>query len=307
MFRNKQRKRQLWLAGVIGALLMAVPFFISVVFLLLHEPEGGLRQKEEEESKWETAWRLKTALEAGELIEDRSLEEIRIPRQAVAWKQCSREHLLGKAVKLDLSSGIILTEDMLYQGEVFADDIRTHNYGYIKLNHKMKPGDYVDIRISFPNGVDCIVLSKKKVMDISLYNSEENTENILWLEVGEDEILRLSSAAVDAYLWEGSSIYAIKYTAETQKKAIVTYPVNEVVLQLMKEDPNIIAKAEEAVSKRLREQLYQAMEKADKSYGNTVDKGSIDGSDLPKENKDGGELPVVPQRESMDEEITFLD
>lgn len=146
--------------------------------------------------------------------------------------------------------------DSRYEGEL-TDDIRLHNYSYIRLTDKIEKGDYVDIRISFANGADFILLAKKKVADIRYGQEENGILSTLWLYVSEEEILRLSSAAVDAYINEGCSIYAIRYAEASQRQAYVNYPVNEVVRQLMDSDPNIVKKAENVQEWKLWEELSQ--------------------------------------------------
>lgn len=128
------------------------------------------------------------------------------------------------------------------ENQKIEDDLRIHGFPYIKLTNQLKTGDYVDVRISFANGGDFVLLSKKQIQGIGPLR-EEGT-NALWLVVSEEEILRLSSAVVDAYLNEGCSIYAIQYVADTQKEAVVNYVVSDTVKQLMEANPNIVKRAE---------------------------------------------------------------
>ncbi len=129
--------------------------------------------------------------------------------------------------------------------EAVADDVRIHGFPYIKLTNRLQAGDYVDVRISFADGGDFVLLSKKRVQGIEPLG-EEGT-NSIWFTVSEEEILRLSSAVVDAYLNEGCSIYAIQYVSETQKEAVVNYVVSDLVKELIEENPNIVKKAENVV------------------------------------------------------------
>lgn len=133
-------------------------------------------------------------------------------------------------------------QDKLKLQEAVEDDWRIHGFSYIKLTSQLNVGDYVDIRISFADGGDFVLLSKKKIQGISPLREGEN--EALWMVVSEEEILRLSSAVVDAYLNEGCFIYAIQYISETQKEAVVNYVVSDEVKQLMDEDPNIVKRAE---------------------------------------------------------------
>ena len=137
-----------------------------------------------------------------------------------------------------------------------TDDIRLHYYNNIKLSNKISIGDYIDIRISYGNGMDFIVLPKKKVVDISI--SDNNTESLIWLEVSEEEILRMSSAFVDLKSYEGSLIYGIKYLSETQNTAKANYPVCNDVRKLIDSDPNVINKGihlEESIYRKVIDAL----------------------------------------------------
>lgn len=134
---------------------------------------------------------------------------------------------------------------ILESTEEVTDDLRIHGFPYIQMTSRLKPGDYVDVRISFANGGDFVLLSKKKIQGLGPLR-EEGT-NAIWLTVSEEEILRLSSAVVDAYLNQGSSIYAIQYVSENQKEAVVNYVVSDLIKQLMEEDPNIVKMAENVV------------------------------------------------------------
>lgn len=187
-----------------------------------------------------------------------------------------------------------------------TDDMRIQKYTCIRLTERMKKGDYVDIRISFANGADFILLSKKRIQDITL-SGEDGSENALWMNVSEEEILRISSAEVDAYLNEGCSIYAIQYIQKEQKAAVMNYKVNDVVEQLIAENPNIVEKAENVLEWQLWKEL--------KGEGNTL---SLEADEPYKEEpgKDGKSGPYgekadsqvkVPPEEIPEDEIIYFD
>ena len=258
MFFAGIRKRYVIRAMLLGAVLTAVIGAAAGAAVWKFGP-GAVRGKQAEEGK-ETveAFRLREELGAGSVIKETDLEAVMVPMELLADYDMKKEELVGQALKLGLSKGTILNHDFVYEGEVFSEDMRIHNYSYIKMTDRLKKGDYVDIRISFPNGTDFIVLSRKKVMELTRAHDsavQEDGSNALWLEVGEEEILRLSSAVVDAALREGSSLYAIQYASDTQKEAVVTYPVNKAVALLMEKDPNIWKRAEAVVEERLRDAL----------------------------------------------------
>lgn len=198
----------------------------------------------------------------------------------------------GSRLALDTAEGTRLMEDTVYEGDILSDDMRFHKYTCIKLTERMEKGDYVDIRISFSNGADFILLSKKQIQDITL-PKDDGGENAIWLNVSEEEILRLSSAVVDAYLNEGSSIYAIQYIQKGQQAAIMNYKVNEVIEQLIADNPNIVKKAENVLEWELWEEW--------KGEGNTL---SIERENSYQAADDTGE--TLPEREP-EEEIVYFD
>ncbi len=110
-------------------------------------------------------------------------------------------------------------------------------------------GDYIDVRIMLPSGQDYIVVAKKEV-DIPEINGVPS-ENTIWMNLSEDEILHMSCAIIDAYQIRGAKIYATKYTeAGMQDAAIPTYPINESTSQLLRNDPNILQRAMTAITSR---------------------------------------------------------
>lgn len=203
----------------------------------------------------------------------------------------SREQAEGTRLISDAAEGTRLVEGSVYEGELITDDMRLHKYTFIHLTEQMKKGDYIDIRISFPNGADFVLLSKKQIQDISW--SEDGQENALWLHISEEEILRLSSAAVEAFLNDGCRIYAVMYIGKNQKAAIMNYKVNEVVAQLIEDDPNIVKKAENV----LEWQLWNEW----KDEGN-----SLAVNDDIKE-PDTEEKKEEPFEEATEDEIIYFD
>jgi len=158
---------------------------------------------------------------------------------------------MGKKIKTDLKAGLPIMKYML-EDELVNDDIRNVEFNTLLLQSNIKKNDFIDVRIRFPNGEDYIVLTKKHVSDIYL------PTNTIWLNLGQKEIMTLSSATVDAYLREGTKLYVVKYVdPQVQKSAIPTYPHNADVQMAMMADPNILEKASIALANQAREALEQ--------------------------------------------------
>lgn len=149
--------------------------------------------------------------------------------------------------KIGLEAGTILTTDMVnIEGQVDTADVRLQEYNMVVLPTQLSRGQYVDIRLRLPSGEDYIVLSKKYI--------EQSNATTIWIKVREDEILTMSNAIVEAYIMEGSLLYATTYAdAGMQNSSTPTYVVKSSVMNLMDADPNIVAAARSALASRYTE------------------------------------------------------
>lgn len=112
--------------------------------------------------------------------------------------------LVGRKLKINVSTNTTLTEEMLVDvDETATDDLRLEEFAMITLPSDTINGDYIDVRIAFPTGEDFSVLTGKKV--------EKYTDNTVFMKLSEEDIMAMSSAIVEAYMYEGTKIYATKY------------------------------------------------------------------------------------------------
>lgn len=139
------------------------------------------------------------------------------------------------AVKIP--KGSIITKDMILPKEdsLTKEENKTQReveYNMVTLPSELADEDTIDVRVSFPNGQDFVVLSKKTV--------KKADASTIWLKVNEDEILKMNSAIVESYLIEGAKLYAVNYSKPgLQPQINTTYPVNAEVARLLGNDPNI--------------------------------------------------------------------
>ena len=144
---------------------------------------------------------------------------------------------------------LITTELLSKSDNPVQNDVRKQEYNMLVLPIDLETGDYVDVRIMLPSGQDYIVIAKKEV-EIPQVGGMDS-EDTIWVNLTEDEILHMSCAIIDAYQVPGAKIYATKYTeAGMQDAAIPTYPVNESTSALLRSDPNILEKAMNAIVSR---------------------------------------------------------
>lgn len=169
-------------------------------------------------------------------------------------KNNEKEHLelnsLPLIAKVTMKKNTLITTELLSKSDnPVQNDVRKQEYNMLVLPMDLQEGDYIDVRIMLPSGQDYIVVAKKEVA-IPEINGVPS-ENTIWMNLSEDEILHMSCAIIDAYQIRGSKIYATKYTeAGMQDAAIPTYPINESTSQLLRNDPNILQKAMTTIMSR---------------------------------------------------------
>ena len=204
---------------------------------------------------------------AGEVLTDSDLIPAEIS-QAIIPSDAVTDIAMaaGKVIRCDVTANTAITRSLIYEEGDYPDDMRLMEYTVINLPQKLEAQQFVDVRIMFPNGLDYIVLSKKQITD--LQKATENQKSILWFHAGEEEILRMASAIVDASVVEGSLLYAVPYVApDVQKEAIRTYPSNGEVQSLITQNPNIVNKAITALEIRNREVFEDRINKDRQNFG----------------------------------------
>lgn len=139
-------------------------------------------------------------------------------------------------VKIDIPAGTIITKDMLQDSEDLLDNSqRVQEFNMIQLPSQLKNGEYIDVRVTYPNGQDFIVLSKKKVMGTN--------STSIWLKLNELELSLMNNAIVESYSTVGTKLYAIEYVEPgMQTEATPTYVASSDVMNLINRNPNIVDK-----------------------------------------------------------------
>ncbi len=112
-------------------------------------------------------------------------------------------------------------------------DARDYEVSVAELMVSQEDYDYVDIRITFPDGSDYIVVSKAQVENLSLPNS------VFTIKASEADVQRMASAILDAYIVKGTRIYTTRYVeSNLQDAATVTYPVKSATLTNLEQANN---------------------------------------------------------------------
>lgn len=167
-----------------------------------------------------------------------------VPSNAIKATDIAQYVTEKSSAKIELRKGTILTTDMINkEGVETTSDVRLQEYNMVILPSQLQNGEFVDIRLRLPSGEDYIVLSRKYI--------EQTNNDTIWISVAEEEILTMSNAIVEAYIMEGSLLYATTYIdAGMQNAATPTYVATQEVINLMSADPNITTTAYNALAQR---------------------------------------------------------
>lgn len=168
----------------------------------------------------------------------------------------------GKKVvaKVDLYKNTILTASTVTTEEnTVTKDVRTMEYNMLTLPINLTIGDYVDIRITFPDGQDFIVIAKKEIKNIQ--------GNTVTFDMSEADIVMLNSAIVESYIMKASNIYIAKYVEPgMQEKAANTYVPKAEVIRLIETDSNIVSTAKNELTSRFDANIRSQMNSTVNQY-----------------------------------------
>lgn len=152
----------------------------------------------------------------GERITESMVQKASIPVTTVPANVASK--VVGKIVKYNVPKNVAIIKGMIADYTVGYDD-RIQEINSIAIPQDLAIGEYIDVRIMTPTGVDYIVLTQKKVKDI--------VSTTIKLDLSEEETLRLNGAIIDAYFTKGTKLYAVKYSDPTTQIKVDEKSLNE--------------------------------------------------------------------------------
>lgn len=262
MILRPQRYRTLlgFLAGLsLTLIIVGVGYFYyrNNTHKLTEQEKSLIRQLAVEEYKQNNpkslVYKVVTGKRSGEVLLDEDIAPAEISADLMPADAVTDPSLaVGKVIRCSILPNTVITGSFLYGKQDYPHDMRLMEYSVLNLPQKLQKLDFIDIRIMFPNGLDYVVLSKKQVLDFE--RPEENSKSIIWFHAGEEEILRMASAIVDASIVERTVLYVAPYIApDIQNEAVRTYPSNPEVQDLILSNPNIVNKAVTELEIRNRE------------------------------------------------------
>ncbi|MCI8481527.1 MAG: hypothetical protein HFJ27_00025 [Clostridia bacterium] len=237
----QKKARNSMLIGIIIGLIIGC---IGIAFFFM-QATNYKKQIEEAAANTRKAYALKSNIKSGSNITIDDLVEVSALKDVIPTDYVTLADITDKTIaKLDLTQGLVLSKSMIQETDAkITSDLREQQYNMIVLPQYLDIDDYIDIRITYPNGQDYIVASKKRIKNIS--------EDTIWIDMYEQETLVMTNAIVEAYKAPGSKLYATTYVEPgNQVDATPTYVPSSAVINLMNSDPNIVQEARQALASR---------------------------------------------------------
>ena len=131
-----------------------------------------------------------------------------------SFDEYALDMLVGRKLKIPVFDRTIVTENMFYQDDdSVTTDLRKKEFNMINLPSDLVEGDFIDIRILFPTGEDFLVVVGKEVKQMGT-NADSNS---IFLELTEEEMIKLSGAIIESYISNSVNLYAVKYVNNYQQ------------------------------------------------------------------------------------------
>ncbi len=237
----QKKARNSMLIGIIIGLLIGC---IGIAFFFM-QATNYKKQIEEAAANTRKAYALRSDIKSGSNITMSDLVEVSALKDVVPTDYVTMNDITDNTIaKLDLTKGLVLSKSMIHESDAkITADLREQQYNMVILPQYLDIDDYIDIRLTLANGQDYIVVSKKRIKQIS--------EDTVWIDMYEQETLVMTNAIVEAYKMPGAKLYATRYVEPgNQADATPTYVPSSTVINLMNTDPNIIQEARQALASR---------------------------------------------------------
>lgn len=242
-----QRKANNYLLiGILGTLLVTG---LVIVFLFIQL--NNLKQDaKKQQTNSKTVYVVSKDIKSGETVSYEKLTKKLVANIAIPENALSVELTEKTIAKIDLKIGTVITDNMVQESDdKTTSDIRKQEYNTIILPTQIQDGDYIDVRLRLSNGVDYIVVSKKKV-EIPQIDGVDSANSIN-INLNETEIMVMSNAIIEAFIDKGSLLYAATYAEPGMQTSVIpTYVPSGTVQSALNANPNIEQEAKNALFAR---------------------------------------------------------
>ena len=200
---------------------------------------------------------------SGSILDTSKVKEIEVPSSQVTEQYITDlKTIENYIVKTDLKVGTPLIKDVL----TFENITPTDRYEDIVVDtFPIEPriGQYYDVHLVTPQGIDYLVLSKKRV--VNFYGTAMRAV------LNEVERMRYNSALVDTFLNEGSYLYTDIYVEPSlQEKATPWYVATDNVRKANQQNPNLAQEVKKALLEENRETFNNSLKVSEEQLKSIV-------------------------------------
>lgn len=215
-------KKKMVTVGVVSFLLPTV--VLGALFFKYHEDKEAEISELEKEVDVAERYVFSGDLPVNHIIGENDIKKVSVKESTIpldAYSVTPSNDIdsilgspIGRKLKIPVFDKTIISESMFYteDDKVNRDD-RRKEFNMIALPSDLEEGDYIDIRMTHPTGEDFLVVSAKEVLQTGV-NADTNT---VFLELNEDELVRLSAAIIESYMSDSINLYAVKYVNSKQQ------------------------------------------------------------------------------------------
>lgn len=242
-----QRKANNYLLiGILGTLLVT-GLIIVFLFMQLNTLQ---QEKKAQETNMKKVYVANTNIKSGEIVSYDKLKQIAVMKEVIPENVLSVELTENTIAKIELNAGTIVTNNMVQESDdKTTSDIRKQEYNMVILPTQIQNEDYIDIRLRLSNGVDYIVVSKKKVEIPTI--EEVESANTISINMNETETMVMANAIIEAYIDKGSLLYATTYVEPGMQTSVIpTYVPSGTVQSAINANSNIEQEAKNALFAR---------------------------------------------------------
>lgn len=175
----------------------------------------------------------KTAIKSGTSVDDTQLQTRKWDRKYLSPNMVTDINTIkDKIWKVNISADGPITADMVAKEEYGPTD-RLQLVIVDAVTPSLEVGDYIDVRMVTPYGINYVVMSKKRVTNI--YDSG------IEVVMSEAELMVYSGLLIDQYMNPGTMVYTSKYLEPTLQKSTYTmYVPPHDILEYMKVNANML-------------------------------------------------------------------
>lgn len=239
MIGMSQIRKRLIYGILIGAGVGVIGIIITVIWArnVVKSYENGTNE-DYINNHTEIVWMLNRDVIQGEKITDDMLTSTRVHKSSVPSDQAG-QGAVGQIAKYNIPANTPLINGM-FGNQIVTIDERIQEISSVALPTGLIEGEYIDVKIKMPSGLEYVVLPQVRV--------EKIFGTSMWLYLDEEELYFLNSAIVDTYLNKGVKLYGVRYVDPTTQIKIGDTFVDE--------EGNVIS-----ISEQAKKDLVEKIEK----------------------------------------------